>query len=119
MVNGAIAKSYVRGCYFTNWAQYRSGLGKYSPDSYTPGLCTHMLYAFLTFDDSFTLKSAKFCSFLIGSITGNFKFGRALEWNDETSGGTQGQIEKINNLKKADANLKTLASVGGYSFGVQ
>ncbi|XP_008943281.1 PREDICTED: acidic mammalian chitinase-like, partial [Merops nubicus] len=38
--------AYVLSCYFTNWAQYRPGLGKYTPENIDPCLCTHLLYAF-------------------------------------------------------------------------
>nr|AAB34381.1 chitinase p69 {N-terminal} {EC 3.2.1.14} [Brugia pahangi, Peptide Partial, 37 aa] [Brugia pahangi] len=35
---------YVRG-YYTNWAQYRDGEGKFLPENIPNGL-THILYAF-------------------------------------------------------------------------
>ncbi|XP_076075581.1 chitinase-3-like protein 1 isoform X2 [Mytilus galloprovincialis] len=38
--------SYKRVCFFTNWSQYRTGIGKYTADKIDPFLCTHVIYAF-------------------------------------------------------------------------
>ncbi|CAH0555523.1 unnamed protein product [Brassicogethes aeneus] len=37
-------------CYFTNWAWYRKGLGKYLPEDIHPDLCTHIVYGFAVLD---------------------------------------------------------------------
>ena len=36
----------MRVCYYTNWAQYRNGDGKYTPTDIDPYLCTHIIYSF-------------------------------------------------------------------------
>lgn len=33
-------------CYFTNWAWYRKGDGRYTPDHIDESLCTHVVYGF-------------------------------------------------------------------------
>ncbi|KAF2898205.1 hypothetical protein ILUMI_07967 [Ignelater luminosus] len=44
-------------CYFTNWAWYRQGIGKYVPDDIDPSLCTHITYGFAVLDsNSLTIK---------------------------------------------------------------
>lgn len=37
-------------CYFTNWAWYRNGIGKYTPEDIDPSLCTHVNYGFSVLD---------------------------------------------------------------------
>ena len=84
----AFSKSYVRVCYYSNWSQYRPGLGKFLPENIDPQLCTHLVYAFAKIDGS--NKLAKF------------------EWNDEQL------YARFNALKQKNPHLKTLLAVGGW-----
>lgn len=37
-------------CYFSSWATYRKGYGKFDVDDIDPFLCTHVVYAFTGLD---------------------------------------------------------------------
>ncbi|XP_063064586.1 acidic mammalian chitinase-like isoform X2 [Engraulis encrasicolus] len=78
-------------CYFTNWAQYRPGTGRYMPENVDPHLCTHLIYAFAVINDAHQLVT--------------------YEWNDETL------YTSFNGLKARNPSLKTLLAVGGWNFG--
>ncbi|XP_039482039.1 probable chitinase 10 isoform X2 [Drosophila santomea] len=39
-------------CYFTNWAWYRKGIGRFTPDDIHTDLCTHIIYGFAVLDHS-------------------------------------------------------------------
>ncbi|XP_072522638.1 acidic mammalian chitinase-like [Salminus brasiliensis] len=79
------------GCYFTNWSQYRPGIGKYMPSNVDPFLCTHLFYAFALINHANELVTS--------------------EWNDETL------YASFNDLKSKNPALKTLLAVGGWTFG--
>ncbi|XP_044759513.1 probable chitinase 10 [Coccinella septempunctata] len=91
-------EDYKIVCYYTNWSQYRTKIGKFTPEDILPDLCTHIIFAFGW------LKKGKLSSF---------------ESNDETKDGKTGLYERINKLKKANPKLKTLLAIGGWSFGTQ
>ncbi|XP_054902245.1 acidic mammalian chitinase-like [Poeciliopsis prolifica] len=78
-------------CYFTNWSQYRPGVGRYTPENIDPNLCTHLIYAFSIISSSNELST--------------------FEWNDEVL------YKSFNALKNRNPQLKTLLAVGGWNFG--
>ncbi|GCB80240.1 hypothetical protein scyTo_0018048 [Scyliorhinus torazame] len=41
-----LGSAYRLVCYFANWAQYRPGAAKYTPDDIDPCMCTHLIFAF-------------------------------------------------------------------------
>lgn len=50
---------YIVGCFYTNWAQYRPDKGKFVPDFYSPGLCSHIYFAFAKMNENFTMRCKK------------------------------------------------------------
>ena len=78
--------SLIFVCYFTNWAQYRNGQGKFTPEHIDPFMCTHINYAFAE------LKNGVLSQY---------------EWNDDSN------YAKVIALKKQNPNLKIMLSVGG------
>nr|XP_027218101.1 probable chitinase 10 isoform X3 [Penaeus vannamei] len=50
--SGALSGDYMVVCYFTNWAWYRPGEGKYKPEDIDPTICTHIVYGFAVLDYS-------------------------------------------------------------------
>lgn len=85
-------------CYYTNWSQYRTKIGKFVPEDIPADLCTHVIFAFGW------LKKGRLSSF---------------ESNDESKDGSPGLYDKIIGLKKVNPKLKVLLAVGGWSFGTQ
>lgn len=86
-------------CYYTNWAKYRTGKGKFEAENVDPFLCTHIIYSF-------------------GWMKKNKLTAHDVE-ADETRNGKKGGFEKIVDLKKVNPKLKVLLAVGGWSFGTQ
>nr|BAP90827.1 chitinase [Prionace glauca] len=87
-----LGSAYRLVCYFTNWAQYRPGQGKYMPENVDPCLCTHLIYAFAG------MRSNQISTY---------------EWDDVKL------YHEFNSLKNKNKDLKTLLSVGGWNFGTQ
>jgi chitinase len=91
---------YARPCYFTDWAHYRQGKGKYEPESYIPGICTHIFFAFAKINSDFTAAA--------------FDPEDLADWNGNANGG---YYAKVNALKQKQPGLKTILSFGGWSAG--
>nr|XP_023652443.1 acidic mammalian chitinase-like [Paramormyrops kingsleyae] len=85
-----LGSSYILSCYFTNWAQYRPGAGKYFPTNVDPCLCDHLIYAFANMNNN--------------EIA-------AYEWDDVKL------YKEFAALKSQNSNLKTLLAIGGWNFG--
>jgi len=47
-----LSGDYKVVCYFTNWAWYRPGVGKYRPEDIDPTICTHVVYGFAVLDSN-------------------------------------------------------------------
>ncbi|KAM7053744.1 acidic mammalian chitinase [Molossus nigricans] len=90
VLTAEIGSAYQLICYFTNWAQYRPGLGRFKPEDIDPCLCTHLIYAFAGMRNN--------------EIT-------TIEWNDVTL------YQAFNGLKNKNSQLKTLLAIGGWNFG--
>jgi chitinase len=96
LVNSISAKDYIRGCYYTNWSQFRRGIWKFTPENIEPGLCTHIFFAFASMDQNFTITS--------------------VELNDDDINGVTGLYTRVNSIKDKQPDLKTLLSFGGFLF---
>ncbi|XP_055607300.1 endochitinase-like [Uranotaenia lowii] len=90
----AESDSALTVCYFSNWAVYRQGLGRYSVDDIPEGLCTHILYAFVGFSKTSPLE-----------ITG------MTPADDTDSNG----LRKFSELRSRIPDAKLLVSVGGWN----
>ncbi|XP_072133763.1 acidic mammalian chitinase-like [Mobula birostris] len=86
-----LGSTYILSCYFTNGAQYRSGLARYLPEDINPFVCTHLIYAFAVIDED-------------NEVVTTMK-------NDVDC------YKTFNGHKKRNKNLKTLLAIGGWNFG--
>ncbi|VDN06965.1 unnamed protein product [Thelazia callipaeda] len=96
--NNSKTSKYVRGCYYTNWSQYRPEReGKFIPEDIPKDLCTHILYAFAKVNSDGT--------------------SLPYEWNDEDSNWSRGMYSRVLDIKESSPEIKVLLSYGGYNFG--
>ena len=80
-------------CYYTNWSQYRPGVGRFVPENVDPFLCTHVIYAFAKVDEAGNLQP--------------------FEWNDQSTEWSRGMFDRMMDLKKKNPNLKISLAAGG------
>ncbi|XP_055510988.1 acidic mammalian chitinase-like isoform X2 [Leucoraja erinacea] len=86
-----LGSTYIIVCYFTNWAQHRTGIGRFAAKDINPFLCTHLIYAF-------------------AEITEDYKIFIKDPKKDSS-------LKAFNGLKSRNSELKTLLAVGGWNFG--
>jgi chitinase len=91
--------------YFENWAQYRQAGGKFLPNQIDPFLFTHINFAFGIF--GFVTRSVDPKN---PRLTGDYTV-QPVEWDDQSQ-----LYPALQNLKTANPSLKTLLSIGGWSF---
>ena len=104
--NGGSATGYKIVGYFENWAQYRpKGNGYFLPEQVDPSLLTHINFAFAVF--GFITKSVDPEN---PRLTGDYKL-QPIEWNEQDA-----LYPELQKLKEKNPNLKTLLSIGGWSF---
>jgi len=94
ILSTSLAQQRVRGCYISNWSQYRPGAGSWKPNQINPALCTHIMYSF-------------------ANLVGNRLV--AYEWNDDGPGGG---YEMAVAHKQSHPNLKIIIAVGGWNMGM-
>ncbi|XP_021340962.1 acidic mammalian chitinase-like [Mizuhopecten yessoensis] len=81
-------KEYRRVCYFTTWAELRTGAGKFTADDIDPSLCTHIIVAFAEISDE--------CKLEVSDVNDTLIYERVIA------------------LKTNNTDLKVLLSVGGW-----
>jgi len=90
-------------CYFSSWAVYRPGLGKFDVDDIDVDLCTHAIFGFAGLDNAtWTIKVLD-------------------PWNEncpeDDPPGNYCAFKRFTALKQQKPSLKTIIAVGGWNEG--
>lgn len=124
------SQQFVVGCYFTNWAQHRHGLGRFLPSHIDPSLCTHLYYAFANidltnraphpFEVSDVKPSPSTAPILVNEVA---KTGVNARLNGQAKTVAKppppmSMYDQFNLLKHRNPQVKTLLSLGGASVNV-
>jgi chitinase len=131
LITSIKSQQFVVGCYFTNWAQHRQGIGRFIPSHIDPTLCTHLYYAFANIDmtsrspSPFEVNDVKPSTSIAPAFNNDLaKTGTNARQNGllksmskpiMTSPPSMGMYEQLNMLKHKNPQLRTLLSLGGAS----
>jgi chitinase len=127
LIHSTDSQQFIVGCYFTNWAQHRQGLGRFYPSHIDPSLCTHLYYAFANID--ITNRSPS--PFEVNDIKPSPAAAPVIV-NEVAKPGVNARLnaqlkptikqpppmsmyEQFNMLKHKNPQMKTLLSLGGAS----
>jgi len=100
--------------YFANWFQWHAAPYKFLPSDIQADKITHLNYAFALIHSS-TFEIRHFEDNDVSNWgTGNWQ----VPCSQQPAGCSKGLYEQVNDLKQQHEHLKTLISIGGWSFNL-